>query len=436
MKDRLSSKRRGTVAAVATAVLGLSMSLPTLAGADVVNDLLKGLGLGGGGATPAAGTPGSGSGYQPPLHGSNPHGEGTVGVVDLSPSNGAPLTDDPAAGDEDIVIGGTRGSQDANGDYHGRVAVAHVNLLGLVNIPILENSTDEGESVSGPLSPLQEGVLDTLCTGLTLPPGCVSVLTADSATTNTGSTNHFRAAGVDLPGLVQLTVAESNGNISDDGNCQTSHGDSTVASANALGVTADTLQASSESQACNNGSQSQTNDSQVLNIAGFALPLPVAGCANGTPDSEFVSLVPLVSTVCNADDTNGIGEAITQAEDPYGVREALTVFGLDVPLFGVTPIKATTARGESRAEAPGLPGTSGSPPDGDGPGTPGGPGGPDGDPGDGAGGGSAAGDVGSGPDSLAFTGSNLLVLALIGGALILGGLMLAGVAGRHRRTAT
>ena len=336
---------------MATAVLGISLSLPALAGAGVVNDLLKGLGLGGGdgSVSPAAGTPGSGSGYQPPLHGSNPHGEGTVGVVDLAPSDQAPLTDDLAAGDEDIVIGDARGSQDANGDYHGRVAVAHVNLLGLVNIPILENSTDEGESVSGPLSPIQENVLNTLCSGLSLPDGCVEVLTADSTTTNTGSTNRFQAAGVDLPGLVQLTVAESNGNISEDSNCQTSHGDSTVASANALGVTADTLESSTDSQACNDGTETQQNESQVLNIAGFALPLPVAGCADGTADSEFVSLVPLVSTVCNADDTNGNGEAVSQADDPYGVREALTVFGLDVPLFGLTPIKTATARSESHA---------------------------------------------------------------------------------------
>src|SRR5687767_522385 len=89
--------------AIGGTFITLALALPQAASGGVISDVLGGVedtvnhttggvlggsGGGGGGATPqpapapAAGVPPS---YTPPLHGDNPHGEGTVGVVDLTP---------------------------------------------------------------------------------------------------------------------------------------------------------------------------------------------------------------------------------------------------------------------------------------------------------------------------------------------------------------
>jgi hypothetical protein len=157
----------------------------------------------------------------------------------------------------------------------------------------------------------------------------------------------------------------------------------------------------------------------------------------------FAALSPLLATECNANDANA-----GQTSSPYGVREALTAFVL---IVGNNPtIKATTAGPESHAVAPGGAGPPTTPPvtpaappsqgnqgnqgnkggSGNGNGNNGGNGG-----GAGAGAGAAAGAAGAGNGQLAFTGADLLVLGLVGGALILGGLALTTTAGRrHRRT--
>jgi len=62
--------------------------------------------------------------YQPPLHGANPHGMGTVGTVDLAPTDTRPLAADPTgAGDatpnkEEVILGRARGEQRADGTFH------------------------------------------------------------------------------------------------------------------------------------------------------------------------------------------------------------------------------------------------------------------------------------------------------------------------------
>jgi hypothetical protein len=216
-----------------------------------------------------------------------------------------------------------------------------------------------------------------------------------------------------------------------------------------MGLTADALNASSTSTACNNGTPAtQTNNSEVINLAGTGIPLPAEGCPgpNETPDTVFSLL--LISTVCNADDSDGAGEATAQTGSPYGVREALTVFLLDLPvqspLDALLPIKATTAGPESHAVAP----TATTPPEDpptDGP-NGAGSGGSEGEQGGGGGGGggNGGGDVGGpvattaepGDGQLAFTGTNLIVLALIGAGLVFGGLMLTSTARNHRRAAT
>jgi hypothetical protein len=440
-RKKLQRRRRATVALVAGFVLAFTVAVPAMANANAVNDLLHNLGLGdgsgsagtagGGTATPDAGTPPS---YTPPLHGTDPHGQGTDAVVDLTPSSNTPLSGDPSQGDEEVIAGDSRGSQDSSGNYHGSVTLA--SLLGT---PIIQVTTNPGETKDGPLQPLQDG-LDNLCSSSS---GqlCLTVLGMHSSTTSSGSSNSFTGANVSIGGAngINADALSSSGDISDDGSCQTAHGHSRVAGAGLGAPAGDTLnvaEGDSSSKACNDGTQSVNQSSSVINLAGNGIPVPATGCDNGTANTNFVALAPLLATVCNADDTNG-----SQTSSPYGVREALTAFVL--ALNGSALVKATTAGPESHAVAPG--GGPTNPPTNPGNnkggnkgaggkgGNNGGNGG--GGNGGGAGNGSAAGSAGTGNGALAFTGADLLALALVGGALILGGLALTTTAGRrHRQT--
>lgn len=277
---------------------------------------------------------------EPPLHGTNPHGQGTVAGVDLTPSDERPQGGDPAGSDsgEEVVVGRARGEQGADGKYHG-----HITILALFGQEILGVDTDEGETAAGPLDPVQQGLLDPLCDG-SGDQVCISVLTADSETKDNGSSNHFSAANARIGGEggIQVGAAESDGEISDDGNCQTSRGHSKVADVNAFGqAVADVAESNTESKSCPGQNPQQTNSSSVIGLGGAGLPIPDPGCADGTPDTGLF-INPLLAAVCNADETN-----TAQAPPPSGVREALGVWVL-------TPVvKATTAASESRALAPG-----------------------------------------------------------------------------------
>jgi hypothetical protein len=433
------------VAVVSAAVMVIAVGLPTLASADPVSDLLHNLGLGGttggttdsggaaGTATPDAGNPPA---YQPPLHGTEPHGQGTDAVVDLTPGTSAPITGDPTQGDEDVIVGDTRGEQSSDGTYHGRAALAY-----LLGTPILQVTSDPGQSNDGPLQPVQDG-LDQLCSasGNQL---CLTLLGLHSSSTSNSSTNSSEVLGAHIggPSGINADLLTANGNISDDGTTQTAHGDSGVAKANVGPLTLDALEGTSDSTA-SNGSSSVNQDSTVLNIAGTGLPIPAAGCDNGSANTNFTPLSPLLAAVCNADDTNG-----SQAGGPYGVREALTLFAL---ISGNSSLlKVGTAGPESHAVAPasgtttppggggntgGNGGTKGAGGKGGNNGGNGG-GGNGGGAGAGAGNGPAAGTAAPGNGQLAFTGADLFALALVGGALILGGLALTTTAGRrHRQT--
>jgi hypothetical protein len=424
------------VVAVSGAVLAFVVGIPTLAAADPVNDALNNLGLGSGGsagggsATPNAGTPPT---YTPPLHGTNPHGQGTDAVVDLTPSNTNPYPGQPD-GQEELIVGDSRGEQTGDGSYHGNVALAY-----LFGNAILGIETAPGESEDGPLQPIQDG-LDQICDASN---GalCVSLLEMHSSTTGNDSNNSFEAVGAHIGGEegINADVATSHGNISSDGTCQTAHGDSSVADANVGPLFADALQGSSNSTACNNGTQSVDQKSTVIGLGpenpAPGVALPTAGCENGTPNTNFTALSPLLATVCNADDTNG-----SQTGAPYGVREALTLFAL---ITGNTSVaKITTAGPESHAVAPPstTPPTTPTTPGGGTKGA-GGKGGGNGGNGGGAGAGAgagngaAAGAAAAGNGQLAFTGADLLALGMVGTALILGGLALTTTAGRrHRQT--
>jgi hypothetical protein len=293
-------------------------------------------------AAPRAATPGpQGTGYNPPLHGTNPHAQGTPATVDLPPSSQRPLPADPAGGNGEIVVAGrSRGEQNPNGTYHG-----HITIAALFGQEVVGVNTNPGQTEAGPLDPVQQNLLTPLCNA-TQQGICLTVLRADSATTGSGSTNRFEAvgAGVGGPTGINASAVSSNGNISQDANCQTAHGDSNVADASVGAFTADAIQSTSDSRECKDGTRTQNNTSRVVNLGTTAVTLPPLipeGCGNGTPNTP--ALIPtLLPAVCNAAEVNA-----AQAAATYGVREGLTVFALDVGTSGL--LKTTTSASESRA---------------------------------------------------------------------------------------
>src|SRR4029077_12913228 len=217
-RKQLRRRRRRTVTGVAVAVTAIVVGVPTLAAADPVGNLLHNLGLGGnaptggatggGTATPDAGNPPS---YVPPLHGTDPHGQGSDATVDLTPSTTSPLPGDPTQGDEEIIAGDSRGQQNSDGTYHGRVT-----LLYLLGSPIIQVTSDPGQSKDGRLQALQDG-LDQICSASSNQL-CLTVLGMHSSSNGNSSTNSFEAAGAHIGGAggVNADVLTSNGNISSD----------------------------------------------------------------------------------------------------------------------------------------------------------------------------------------------------------------------------
>lgn len=363
---------RGSRRRVRTAVIGaagalvISASLPMAVGAlarvsvggsevsidpsraldDVVNNAKKVTSGGGSAVQPRATADDPPT--QPPAHETNPHGQGTVAVVDLNPSPNRPYSGDPTGGEsgEEVVIGRSRGEQQADGTYHG-----HITVAALFGNEIVGVDTGSGESRQGPLEPLQKQVLDALCDGS----GnqiCLSVLTMDSTTTDSGSQNSFSTARVAIGGAegVNAGVAESNGSISQDANCQTAHGDSQVANASAGGtVLVGLARSNSDSRACADGTSQQTKDSRVLELGGTGVPIPAAGCADGTADT-VTGIPTLLPIVCNADNV----------DSGVAVREALAVFALQSGTSAL--LKTTLAASESIAVAPQAPAPPAAPP--------------------------------------------------------------------------
>jgi len=282
----------------------------------------------------------------PPAHGTNPHGQGSVAVVDTNPDPKRPYSGDTTGktDNEDIVVGRSRGEQGDDGSYHG-----HVTVAALFGNEIVGVDSKPGESKKGPLDALQTSLLDALCggSGNQL---CLSVFPIDSTTSSNGSSNHFGVAHAKVGGDqgIEAGAAESNGNISGDGACQTSHGDSSVADVKAGGqAVASVAQSSTDSQACAGQAPTQKNASSVISLGGTGVPLPAPGCADGTADT--VTGVPtILPLVCNGDDANA-----GQAGDPYGVREALAAFVLATG--DTAAAKLTTSGAESSAKAPVVP---------------------------------------------------------------------------------
>jgi hypothetical protein len=423
--------RRSTLATALGAAVTVSVFAPSLAGGDVVGDVVNGVGSAVGGAGQSAddraGTPPN---YVPPMHGTNPHGQGTVATVDLNPSNTNPYPADPAASGEEVVIGDSRGEQNGSA-YHGKVMLAHVNLPIIGSHDIVAVESNPGQSNTGPTGPANTA-LANLCAA-SANAICVAVLPMSSSTTSTGSSNSFAvtSGSVSIPASgvgATFGAASSSGNIQESGGCQTASGSSSVATVGTtvpgLGAlpppSATVMQSSSSSTACNNGTQSTSNSSTLGTLAGFSLapppPFP-AGCGTGAPDSNFTTLSPVAATVCHPDDAN-----TGQTSSPYGVREAFTVFAA----IGLAlETKLAISGPESHAVAP--PATPATTPTG--PGNPGG----NRNPGNAGGAaGEAAGEAQPGGAELPFTGQNLLLLGLIGAGLISLGLL--GMSASDRRT--
>jgi hypothetical protein len=275
---------------------------------------------------------------QPPLHGTNPHGQGTDVVADLNPSSERPLDGKPdgSGSGEDIVVGRARGEKDAGGKFHG-----HITIAALFGHELAGVDTAPGETKAGPLQGLQTGVLDPLCqaTGGAPQGVCLSLLVANSKTTTSASANDFAVARASLLGL-NVGAAESSGAIAEDAKCQTSSGTAKVADVHTSGgVIAQVSHSSSTSKSCTGQAPVVTNTSEVINLGGTGVPLPAPGCANGTPDTE-TGIPGLLPIICNAEEIVGAA----------GVREALDVFALQTGSTSL--LKATTAASESLSVAP------------------------------------------------------------------------------------
>ncbi len=295
---------------------------------------------------------------QPPLHGTNPHGQGTVAAVDLGPSAERPQGGSPDGSDsgEEVVLGRSRGEQRPDGSYHGHITIAALfgnELLGVDSTP--------GQTNHGPLEGLQR-VLDQLCTGSSV---CLSALTADSSTTQTGSTNRYSTAHATVGGGsgLDVGVAESTGDVSQSGDCQTAAGSSTLASVSAGGNTvAGVGRSTSTSTGCAGRAPQTQNSSSLIQLGQSGVPLPAPGCGNGTPDTT-AGIDPLLPIVCNADDVGG------QAPLPSGVREALSVFALSTGDTALAKVSASGAESLANPNGPGgAAGPRGAPDQGDAPG--------------------------------------------------------------------
>lgn len=291
-------------------------------------------------ASPRQGVPGpQGTAYVPPLHGTNPHGQGTAATQELPPQAARPQPNDPTGPGELIVVGRSRGEQLDNGTYRGHITIAA--LAGNDVIPPVTTNPGETENFA-PLA----GLLTPVCNATQI---CLTLLNARSTTTANGSTNHFETATASLGGPtgVNAGAATSNGNITEDANCQAARGDSNVADARVggpTGLAADAIEATNDSRECKDGTRTNTATSKVVNLqnAGLAVPPLISqACANGVPNTPALVNV-LLPAVCNANDSDG-----AQADPTYGVREGLTAFVLNIGQTALT--KTTTAAAESRA---------------------------------------------------------------------------------------
>jgi hypothetical protein len=289
------------------------------------------------GATASSVAPDAPAPVSASVQGSNPHGQGTVLSVSV-------------AGKEAVVVGRSRGEQRPDGSYHG-----HTTTVGLFGNDVIGNDTGPGQTAKGPLAPLQEQVLDQICSGSS---GniCVDVLRADSSTTGSGSTNHTRVAGVVLGGQngATVTAADSNGNIQSEGDCQKAHGDVTLLKLMLGGnPLLDIGESASDSNSCPSGTTVNNSSNPLVAIGGQQIPLP--GCGAGEP-GNLIDASPLLTIACNAGAATGSGGIVNDAlagtalTGPDGPTATLSGAGTGAaaqvpPAQGVAGVKQTGTSG-------------------------------------------------------------------------------------------
>ena len=331
---RRNQGTRGRVAIATTvAALTIGASLPAAASADVVGDVVNGVGLGDvlgtGGEQGAGQTSGS----------ATPHAQGTVAKVDVEAPEGIGGTGTGDAGTgagglldgEEVVIGRSGAQQNSDGSYEGGVT-----MVSLFDRLILGIDTDSGESVASRFQPVHD-ILSSICTGS----GnqlCLTLLAADSSTDGSGSSSSFGVATADIgegEQGISAGVGESDAALRDDGTCQTASASSTVARADVGGqLNGSLLHSETGSAACQGAPGAQTGDSSVLQLNGDTLPLP-GGCAD-TVNSGF-GVLSLVEVSCrSSEDSGGAG----------GSNEAVGVTALGEESLAGTPV------GDALAEAP------------------------------------------------------------------------------------
>jgi hypothetical protein len=358
LANRKHGRRLVATAAGLLAALGLLLALPltTLAGTRPLKSLKKSVTTTTShtvrsvtstvtkatkSSTSAASSTSTGSSYTPPMHGSNPHGQGTVVSSSVSPSSHRPNSYNPGgSGGEALVVGRGRSWQGRNGKYH-----AHTTIVALLGKELLGVNANQGQSNGGPL-----GSLNKALGGICKTSGgdvCLALLVADTTARQNGSHTHFEAAGVkskDLNGL-NASVGRSDSGIHRHGGCQTSYGDSSVANlSTSSGQVAGLAQSREQSTSCRGRKPQQRSSSSAVRFLGAGVPVPEKGCGNGHPNTSFNSLAPVLTTVCNADSHN------SQASAPSGVREALAVISFGTGNNSV--IRTTAAASESHAAAP------------------------------------------------------------------------------------
>jgi len=345
----MAHRSRSIGAGAIALATGMLIALPTFSsGAAVENDLRS---------FESAQTregPADPPNIKPPLHGTNPHGQGTAAVVDISPNRARPFVVDERgnAADEDIIIGRSRGERRADGTYRG-----HITVAAAFGSELIARTTAPGERIGTAAEPvgIADDLLDDLCDGTGI---CLGLAEVYSETTNTGSLNRFTLASATVraaAGVPALSIgaAESRGDIttSPDGNCQTATGGSRVANVQAgAAPLVEVAQSASESIACRGGGSTQRNSSSVADLNGDPLPLLNADCANNVADTELLDLLGVLTIICNADDSSATTPAGNQASAPYGVRNALDVYVLT--LLGTPLSQVSAAQSESRAVAP------------------------------------------------------------------------------------
>lgn len=253
---------------------------------------------------------------KPPQHGKNPHGQGTVGSVDIAPSqNPSPGGSGPIGQPgEEVVVGQSRAEQNEDGSYS-----ADSRNAGALGIDIAGSHADEGESANGPLEAVQSGLLDPLC-GETGDGICVEVLRSDAEASDDGAKSSTAAADVSVGGEdgVGATVAESNAEIEEDENgCQDSRSDATAANASAGGnELVEAFHSETDTNQCGAPGPGPGPDSEPERDSGV---VEVLGTEVVCDDSgDLILLSPAAEASCNND----------AADSDSASRDALDVFVL------------------------------------------------------------------------------------------------------------